>query len=304
MHIYEDIRESRTWEKIELVNKGWSKDKKYHIYTKKGEELLLRVSDIFQYEIKKKEFENMTILSKSNILMSFPLDFGVCNNNKSVYSLHTWIKGEEAELALRKVLEQEQYELGYKAGQYLKQIHKLPAPKSQTDWAEKFNRKIDRNLKNYQQCGIKFSEADFFINYVNHNRELLRNRPQCFQHGDYHIGNMIITPTGELGIIDFNRWDYGDPWEEFNRIVWCVRTSKSFASGYINGYFNNDIPELFFRLMALYIASNQLASIPWAIQFGQEEIDVMTSLAQDLIGWYDDFIEFIPKWYKTIEIRV
>ena len=133
---------------------------------------------------------------------------------------------------------------------------------------------------------------------------MLRNRPQCFQHGDYHIGNMIITPTGELGIIDFNRWDYGDPWEEFNRIVWCVRTSKSFASGYINGYFNNDIPELFFRLMALYIASNQLASIPWAIQFGQEEIDVMTSLAQDLIGWYEYFIKFLPKWYKTIEIRV
>jgi len=32
---------------------------------------------------------------------------------------------------------------------------------------------------------------------------------------------------------DFNRLDYGDPWEEFNRIVWCAGISKQFASGRI-----------------------------------------------------------------------
>lgn len=50
------------------------------------------------------------------------------------------------------------------------------------------------------------------------NRYLLEGRPQTFQHGDYHVGNMIITKSRELGIIDLNRFDYGDPWEEFNRI--------------------------------------------------------------------------------------
>lgn len=29
---------------------------------------------------------------------------------------------------------------------------------------------------------------------------------------------MIISPEGKLSIIDFNRNDYGDPWEEVNRI--------------------------------------------------------------------------------------
>ncbi|MEK3769068.1 hypothetical protein MKY14_10950 [Paenibacillus sp. FSL R5-0887] len=28
-----------------------------------------------------------------------------------------------------------------------------------------------------------------------------------------------------------DRFDYGDPWEEFNRIPWCALTSPEFASG-------------------------------------------------------------------------
>ncbi|MDF2593573.1 MAG: aph, partial [Clostridia bacterium] len=135
--------------------------------------------------------------------------------------------------------------------------------------------------------------------YIEHNRSLLLNRPQSFQHGDYHVGNMIITPVGELGIIDFNRFDYGDPWEEFNRITWCVSISPAFASGYINGYFDDAVPDMFFRLMALYIAGNQLSSIPWAIPFGQEEVNTMLAQAQDVLKWYDDFETYVPNWYAT-----
>jgi aminoglycoside phosphotransferase (APT) family kinase protein len=300
MNFYDDIVGSDNWTKVELVAKGWSEDKKYHIHTRDGRELLLRLSDISKYDLKQAEFEIMKTLSQCNILMSHPLEFGVCNQAKSVYLLLTWIKGEEAEIAVKRYSENEQYVFGIKAGEYLQQIHKFPAPEPQVEWYEKFNRKIDRNIRNYMACGINIKGANVVIEYINANRELLRNRPQCFQHGDYHTGNMIITHHEELGIIDFNRWDYGDPWEEFNRIVWCVKTSKHFASGYINGYFNNKVPDLFFRLMALYVTANQLASIPWAVQFGRGEIDVMISLAQDVIDWYDGFKQYVPKWYFTI----
>ncbi len=108
---------------------------------------------------------------------------------------------------------------------------------------------------------------------------------------------MIVTKSGDLGIIDFNRFDYGDPWEEFNRITWCAFMSPAFASGRIDGYFNNDVPDLFLRLMALYIASNQLSSIHWAISFGEEEVANMLSRAEKVLEWYDDFLTCIPKWY-------
>ena len=52
---YEDIGQSREWEDIEYINKGWSDDKKYKIKTRENEELLLKISDIGQFAKKKKE---------------------------------------------------------------------------------------------------------------------------------------------------------------------------------------------------------------------------------------------------------
>ena len=79
------------------------------------------------------------------------------------------------------------------------------------------------------------------INYINQNRHLLKDRPQSYHHGDYHIGNMMIEKDN-LKIIDFDRYDYGDPFEEFNRIVWSAQKSPLFASGMVDGYFNDNPP--------------------------------------------------------------
>jgi serine/threonine-protein kinase len=58
---------------------------------------------------------------------------------------------------------------------------------------------------------------------------------------------MIVSPEGELRIIDFNRSDDGDPWEEFNRIVWSAAVCPHFATGQIHGYFDGNPPDEFFN---------------------------------------------------------
>ena len=80
---------------------------------------------------------------------------------------------------------------------------------------------------------------------------MLAGRPQTFQHGDYLIGNLMIGSDSSLYIIDFNRCDFGDPWEEFNRIVWCAQKAPVFASGMVDGYFDGAVPADFWRLLAL-----------------------------------------------------
>jgi len=294
---YKDISNSNNWEIVKKVNKGWSKDQKYYIQTRDKEELLLRLSDIKEYDRKREGYESLKRLKNMDFLVSRPINFGVCNKGQAVYSLLTWIAGEDAEIILPTFDDKEQYHLGVKAGEILRQIHSIHAPKEQPSWSEKFNKKIDRKISNYKSCSIQFEGADKMINYIEENRSLLLNRPQSFQHGDYHLGNMIITPAKELGIIDFNRWDYGDPWEEFNRIVWSVAKSPSFASGYINGYFENNVPDLFFKLLALYIANNQLGAISWAIPFGEEEVNTMLKQADEVLKCYDGFTTYIPDWY-------
>ena len=107
----------------------------------------------------------------------------------------------------------------------------------------------------------------------------------------------MIDRNGKLQIIDFDRYDFGDPWEEFNRIIWCAQKSPLFASGMVNGYFDGDVPPDFWKLLALYISSNTLSSVYWAIPFGQDEVDTMLNQAGDVLSWYDNMRESIPTWY-------
>lgn len=279
----------------EPINKGWSSDQKYCVTDQNGVRYLLRVSDISQHDAKQAEFNVMKQLAELDIPMCKPIEFGTCN--EGVYSIQSWIDGVDAEQVIGNYSQDLQYNYGVQAGRILRKIHSIPAPATQQDWETFFNRKMDRKIKNYGECPIKYQNGKALIDYINQNRHLLKGRPQTYQHGDYHIGNMMIGNDGQLYVIDFNRSDYGDPWEEFNRIVWCAQKSPMFASGMVNGYFDNAVPMDFWRLLALYISSNTLSSVYWAIPFGQEEVDVMLNQAKEVFSWYDNMQRVVPSWY-------
>lgn len=279
----------------EPINKGWSSDQKYCVTDQNGVRYLLRVSDISQHDAKQAEFNVMKQLAELDIPMCKPIEFGTCN--EGVYSIQSWIDGVDAEQVIGNYSQDLQYNYGVQAGRILRKIHSIPAPATQQDWETFFNRKMDRKIKNYGECPIKYQNGKALIDYINQNRYLLKGRPQTYQHGDYHIGNMMIGNDGQLYVIDFNRSDYGDPWEEFNRIVWCAQKSPMFASGMVNGYFDNAVPMDFWRLLALYISSNTLSSVYWAIPFGQEEVDVMLNQAKEVFSWYDNMQRVVPSWY-------
>jgi aminoglycoside phosphotransferase (APT) family kinase protein len=278
------------------ILKGWSNDKKYCVSSKEGTKYLLRISLLEQYDKKKNEFEMMKLVFDLQVPMCQPIAFGICH--EGVYSLQSWIDGDDAEAVITELTFSEQYAYGVEAGIILKKIHSIPAPTTQEDWEIRFNRKIDKKIQKYNECPIKYENGQAFIDYINDNRYLLHNRPQSYQHGDYHIGNMMIDSNGKLQIIDFDRYDYGDPWEEFNRVVWCGQKAPMFAKGMINGYFSDRVPMEFWKLLALYISSNTLSSIPWAIPFGQKEIDIMVKQASEILEWFDNMNNPIPTWYR------
>ena len=281
----------------EPVEKGWSSDRKYCVIDETGRRALLRICDAEKHDEKRLEFENMQKAAALGVPMCQPLNFGLCN--EGCYSLQSWIDGADAESIIPALPNDTQYAYGFTAGQALQKIHSIPAPISKPDWEERFNQKIDRKIRMYRACPLQYENngGDYMIDYLNSHRHLLKNRPQCWQHGDFHIGNMMIDKDGALQIIDFNRSDFGDPWEEFNRIVWSAQAAPRFASGMVDGYFNGNIPMEFWQLLALYIASNTLSSLPWAIPFGQQEINTMQNQAKEVLLWYDNMKNPIPTWY-------
>ena len=280
------------------IEAGWSGDAKYKALTADGIPYFLRVTPRERGDRFTRIFHMQQQVAKTGIPMCRPLAVGDCP--EGTYTIHSWVDGEDAEPAVMRMPPETQYKLGRDAGEYLARIHTVPAPADQPDWEPRFNAKIDRKLGMYADCPIHFEGDHHLLRYIEENRHLLAGRPQCFQHGDYHIGNMMLTyEDGEprIVVIDFDRYDFGDPWEEFNRIVWCAQAAPVFATGLVDGYFGGEIPTEFWRLLALYISSNMLSSIPWAIPFGEGEIHTMLNQAVDVLSWYDNMTHPVPNWY-------
>ena len=278
------------------VDKGWSGELKYKALTADGAAFLLRISSPERLEKKRQEYENMRQCAGLGIPMCLPMEYGLCEDG--AYAIHSWINGDDAESRIMAMEPDAQYRYGLESGRILAKIHAIPAPVNAPDWEVRFNAKIDRKIVMYTNCPLKYDGGEAFLNYLAGNRHLLKNRPQSYQHGDYHIGNMMIDSQGTLTIIDFEKQDVGDPWEEFNRIVWSAQAAPAFASGMVDGYFGGEVPMDFWKLLALYISSNALGSLPWAIPFGENEIQVMRDQAAQILGWYDNMTKVVPNWYR------
>jgi len=294
-----DIPGGERFASVKPIEKGFSGDEKYCVTAHDGAKYFLRIVPIEKHEAWKNLFALQKRLAALGVPMSEPVEIGVCENG--VYVLHTWINGEDLENVLRYLPETEQYALGLEAGKLLKIINSIPAPENEENWAVKCDRSITGNLKKYHENEVnRFGGSDHFVNYIEQNRgplnEILKNRPQCFKHGDYSVPNMMYEGGG-LRIIDFDRLSFGDPWSEFFKTIFSARVSPHFATGQLRGYFDGEPPSDFFKLLAFYTSYLCLNAMAWAVPHGQEEIDFVAGLLKNILRWHDDMKNLVPSWY-------
>ena len=296
--MFMNIAIRKDWKNITLISKGWSSDKKYLVETANGEFQLLRISDIEEYETKKKEYEIITKYSQLGISMSMPIEFGTCNEDKNVYMLLSWIEGRDLEEVLPELSEQEQYKLGRQAGIILRKIHSIPLDSADVPATTKREKKL-MQLARYEESDVRISGDEIAVAYVKDNINSIWNKTPVYMHGDFHPGNLIYMPDGNIGVIDFNRWEVGDPYEEFYKLEsFGVEISVPYCIGQIDSYFNDDVPEDFWTANAVYVAQASLFSIKWAEKFGQDEIDGMVRRARNSMTNFNDFKKTVPKWYS------
>jgi len=296
--MFRDISSSTNWASVEPVDKGWSTDKKYHIKTLSGEHLLLRLSSIEEYENKKKEFEIIEKYAKLGFRMSMPKEFGACNGNQNTYMLLTWLEGRDLEVALPQLSENEQYQLGRQAGVILRKIHSVPLEEEDVPIKTKKEKKL-LQLAKYEESGLRIPDDEIAIRYVKENIDQIWKKPPAYLHGDFHPGNLIYMQDGSIGVIDFNRWEVGDPFEEFCKLEsFGIESSIPYCIGQIDAYFDDSVPMDFWVANAVYVAQASLFSIKWAEKFGQQEIDGMVARAKRAFADFDGFKKIIPCWYS------
>lgn len=210
---FKDIPTFNTWKSIEQIHQGFSYDLKYSIKTEDGEKYFLRVSDALSYDRKKQEHEIIGTMTNLGIPSLQEIDFGRCNHGKNVYMLQTWINGNILETALPTLPKDQQYKLGVKAGTILRKMHSFKSTVI-SDWYSVRLEQYQSNYKKYKQYGIRYKYEHQINEYINENVHLLKGKQVSFVHGDYHVGNMILSPEQTITIIDFDSFDWKAPIEK------------------------------------------------------------------------------------------
>lgn len=293
--MFETIPTYETWETIEEIKQGWSKDEKYRITTKDGRHLLLRLSELSTFEKRKKQFALLKEIKRQSIKANEPIAFGECDGK--VFMLLTYLEGTDARMAILHLSSFEQYNMGIKAGEILKKLHALPVEDALPSWKERYQNKIFKKIETFQALEIELPEKARVVQYVLDHLDLMKDRPTLFQHGDFHVGNLVIDGE-EIGVIDFDKSGFADPYDDFKPFCWNVYASPYFETGLIDGYFGKKVPSDFFPLLAVYAAESMLSHLPWAKSFGKREVRIGIMVYNDLLDWFDHFRQVVPSWYK------
>lgn len=292
-----DIPNFNTFVKVEPIYKGWSGDKKYYIETEDGAHFLLRVSDISEYEEKQHEFDIMKKMSAIGIKMSQPISFGICENGKSVYQLLSWCDGIEAKEALYKLSNDEQYAFGQKAAKILKQMETIDYKPASWEWAESYQKRVEHYIELYRKCGYTFDGDELIISYLQTGLCCIGERPTALMHNDFQTDNMVISPDGELYIIDFQMCGVADPYHVMTGAGVSAMYSVPFAMGQIDEYFGKAVPTDFWEKYNHYMLAEMLYAFTVGVNMEEER--------EETLHMFDDEVEriknngsIIPTWYQ------
>lgn len=285
--------------KIVVIHKGFSNDVKYVVHFEHGKKYLLRTATIDQYPRKKEEFEILCKLGSHDVQTPNPIDIGAIPDLGLCYYILSYIEGEDARDFLPSYSSSVQYEIGFNAGKDLKKINSIQAPASIGPWYERKMIKFKNYFEAYRTCGITFSGDNKVIEFIEKNERALMNRPNHFLHDDFHVGNLIVNDGKYAGVIDFNRFDWGDPYFEFHKVgLFSKEVSIPFSIGQIRGYFINEIPNHFWQLYSVYLGMEFFSAVVWTNKVAPEKLAEMLERLEHILEDHKGFELTKPIWFK------
>lgn len=307
--IRETVYEQTGFVDVQKIKEGYSDERKYMLIAPGNNNYLLRITEPASEGIiqrKKAEFDIIRNLKPYSDKIPDAPYFGISKDNSLCFMILSFIEGVNAEQSLPKYCDDVQYRIGVAAGNELRKMHSMKAPAWYPGWYETKKRKHAYYLRGLRECHLKCEDIDLdgIITYVESRMDLMKNVASSFQHDDFHPGNLIIR-NGELcGVIDFNRYDWGDPIHDFYKIALFSRTiSVPFSVGQIDGYTGGNIPHDFWKKYALYAAMSIPSDIVWSYRYAvrtgdTDQIEQSQKRVHVIVSDHDGFEQEIPLWYE------
>ena len=307
--IREQVYELTGFVNVQEIREGYSDERKYLLTPHGDEKYLLRITtpaneDIIQR--KKAEFDVIRNLRRYSDKIPDAKYFGISKDNDLCFMILSFIEGVNAEQCLPDFCDDMQYMIGVAAGKELKKMHSLKAPAWYQGWYETKKRKYAYYLRALGECNLKTEgiDLDAIITYVESGMDLMKNVESSFQHDDFHPGNLIVN-NGEFGgVIDFNRYDWGDPVHEFYKTAHFSRSvSVPFSVGQIDGYTGGNVSKEFWKKYSFYAAMSIVPDMVWSYRYSvrtgtTEQIQRSQKRIQLIVCDHDGFEQEIPLWYE------
>lgn len=295
----------KTIEKLKFIDKGFSNDKKWIVKFANETELFLKVCPIKDAEHKQKEFTYMTYYYESDVPVPQPISFTIFKELECCVQVFECVQGEDAEISLPNLEEDKQYDIGVEAGKILKKIHQYIDQNPAQTWEEYRWGKHERYLRMFEEMMESNSIPHTFnmepiFKFIESHKYLLKNRPVAFLHDDYHPVN-LMTDKGEFrAVIDFDRFEWGDPHHDFYKTALFTRNvSEAFARGQIDGYTAGAPSDEFWKRYSLYAAMLIIPDIVWAVRFGGDQPQQSIIRLNQVLEDHDYFTRYVPKWYRN-----
>ena len=284
---------------IEFLDKGYSADRKYRLRSHRGTDYLLRISDIAEEQVRRTNFGVVSRLWETGVASPQPICFDTSPEQGVCFMILAYLPGDCAREALPKLTPAQQYAIGQQAGEELAKIHRALAPTERVDDYAIRGDKYARHQRFVQESRFSFQGQDRAGKYVAAHLDLLKDRPTTFRHGDYHPGNLIVQGEVLVGVVDFNRCDWGDPIEDFYKIAFFgAPLSQEYARGQIVGYFGGDPPDGFWPQYNLYVAVVLPADIVWTQQHYPQHLSASLELIEIITSTHDFEDGGAPTWWR------
>jgi aminoglycoside phosphotransferase (APT) family kinase protein len=279
------------------IEKGFSSEKKYLVIGQKGE-FLLRSCSMDTYERKKQEFDLMERLYRQGVKCNKPLDLFKSQNRTNLYALFGYLPGKDGQTCINEATARQQYEAGIFAGADLKKINSVAADTN--TWYQRKWKKHEYYLSQYKEIGYRFDQDQKVRRFIEINYSRENSGPDMLQHDDFHLGNIIINDNKYGGILDFNRYDWGDPLHEFVKLEWFTwPVSKNFARGQIKGYFKeNKVSREDCLKICVYIAMSLFATVVWTLKFFPHTMGDIEKKITSILSHYQFFEKTRPDWAR------
>ncbi|MGP4042157.1 phosphotransferase family protein [Gracilibacillus sp. D59] len=275
-------------EVIKKIEKGFSRDQKYILDYK----YLLRIFPVEEIDKRKVEFETLKELAEISDFVPKPIEFG------KEYMILTYLPGEDGEAVLQNLTEQQQYNAGLSAGHELRKLHHLDAAQDYPPWYQVKKEKNDNYLNNLKHLDLNKDLCSLLQRYIKRNEHIMKNRPNKFQHDDFHPSNLLINQKKFSGIIDFERMDWGDPVHDLQKLgFFSVQVSIPFTNGIIDGYCRDQPTQESWELYTLYSAMHVVSALVWGKKISSAQTDLLYHYSLRVLEDHDHFTKVIPSWY-------